>query len=176
MVCLGWHRTGTTSLHLALDHLGYRVVDVRPDLIRDLQWGRDRAIWRQVRHADAFRDFPWSILWKEFDLRHPNSRYILTVRDPDEWLASYRKHFALVGDKGVHSWLYGEKCPAERGEFFLERFVNHEREVRAFFSQRSDLLVMNLFAGDGWDLLAPFLEVPSPPEPFPHEKSRTLGP
>ena len=48
-------------------------------------------------------------------------------------------------------------------------YATHERNVREYFAGRpEDLLVMNVTAGDGWELLCPFLGKPVPDFPFPH--------
>jgi len=55
-----------------------------------------------------------------------------------------------------------------------ERFVwvyeRHVEEVMTYFKDRpQDLLVMNIVDGDGFEVLAPFLDRPMPSEPFPHK-------
>jgi hypothetical protein len=48
----------------------------------------------------------------------------------------------------------------------------HAEAVRQYFADRpDDLLEMDITAGDGWDVLCPFLGMPSPTIPFPHVNS-----
>ena len=52
------------------------------------------------------------------------------------------------------------------------QWLDHHRRVADHFRYRPhDLLVMNITAGDGWELLAPFLGHPIPLEPFPFENA-----
>lgn len=45
----------------------------------------------------------------------------------------------------------------------------HIKNVCEYFKNRpKDLLIMNIFEGDGWEKLCPFLDKPVPDVPFPH--------
>ena len=55
----------------------------------------------------------------------------------------------------------------------MERYERHNSEVRAYFADRpEDLLVMDITAGDGWDVLCPFLGVEAPADEFPMMNSK----
>ncbi len=54
---------------------------------------------------------------------------------------------------------------------FAHLYDTHERNVRWYFRDRpEDLLVMNVFEGDGWEQLCRFLDRPVPDVPFPNVK------
>jgi hypothetical protein len=91
--CVGFHKTGTTSLQAALQILGYRVCGVRLELASSLLMGDVAATLRLTDRYDAFRDNPWPALYRELDVRHPKSRFILTTRTEDAWLHSVVRHF-----------------------------------------------------------------------------------
>jgi hypothetical protein len=70
----------------------------------------------------------------------------------------------------MRQWIYGVGCPQGNEDVYTARFERHNREVLEYFADRpQDLLVMRLTEGDGWDKLCPFLGVPIPETPFPHE-------
>jgi len=53
-------------------------------------------------------------------------------------------------------------------------YDRHHEHVEQYFKNRADdLLVMNIFDGDGWDVLYPFLGKPIPDVPFPCKQSKT---
>jgi hypothetical protein len=91
--CIGFHKTGTTSMEQALRILGYRVTG--PDHVHDPEIARTlHQVTAELSHRyDAFQDNPWPLVYKEMDALHPGSRFILTVRDEEKWYDSNRNHF-----------------------------------------------------------------------------------
>ena len=79
---IGFHKTGTTSLALALRQLGYSVTG--PNGVNDPNISQNaRALVRDlVDQFDAFQDNPWPILFRELDEWYPNSKFVLTLREP----------------------------------------------------------------------------------------------
>lgn len=171
---VGWHRTATTSLQVALDTLGYRVSGFSYELCNDLMAGQMRPIWRALRRPDAVRDFPWTLLYSEIDSKYPGSKFILTDRDPEDWIESYKRHDANNPDARFHSWLYGPGGPEGNEQRFIDRFRAHNAAVRDRFRGTGQLLEFDVFGGDRWEKLCEFLGCDVPDEPFPDEKSRVL--
>ncbi len=169
--CVGFQKTGTTSLFAALDMLGYRTAAV---VGRD--WSAERlaaegaGLCIETAAAfDAAQDMPWPIFFRELDAAYPGSKFILTVRDPERWFASIEGHFGDNTDE-MQAFVYGRDAAAPTGNKarYLETLSGHEAAVRAHFAGRpGDLLVMNLEAGDGWRQLCAFLGAPVPDAPFP---------
>ena len=166
--CVGWHKTGTSTLGLALIELGYSVLGCRLDMVHPLRRGEMGDVLDLAGQFDALQDVPWAALYRELDERYPGSRFILTERDDQSWLKSARRHFADT-HVPLHEWLYGEGRLIGNEELYLERYRRHNREVRDYFRDRSeDLLVMNLVAGDGWETLCDYLGHEAPSRGFPH--------
>lgn len=166
--CIGFHKTGTTSLGIALKMLGYSVTG--PNGVNDPNISANvyDMAFRLVEQFDAFQDNPWPILYKELDSRYPGSKFILTVRPANEWIASQVSHFG-TRETPMRAWIYGKGCPKGNERLYVERFERHTREVTSHFSHRPhDLLVMDLAAGDGWDELCTFLGTAVPTVSFPH--------
>ena len=62
----------------------------------------------------------------------------------------------------------GREVQSVTEEIYLERFRRHEREVREYFADRpDDLLVVDWEQGDGWSELTRFLKKPTPNARFP---------
>lgn len=179
--CIGLSKTGTRSLHDALQALGLHSIHWGgPELQTAVQRGPEinaaveralaegRPLLDDLDEADAYSDI--LALSQHFDVldrQYPGSRFILTIRDLDEWLASRQRH------------VEANRAMRARGEYagsFLEvdldgwrtEATTHERRVRSHFADRPhDLLVMDIAAGDGWELLCPFLGLPVPGQAFP---------
>ncbi len=166
--CIGFHKTGTTSVGDALELLGYRVTGPNGSRDPDIAKNVHSLAESLVEEYDAFQDNPWPIIYRELDEKYPGSRFILTVREPEAWVRSQVRQFG-VRETPMRKWIYGVGCPEGNEEVFLERFNRHSREVRDHFRDRpGDLLVMDLAKGDGWGKLCPFLGAEIPDVPFPH--------
>jgi hypothetical protein len=177
---IGLHKTGTTSLHEAFKILGFD----------SLHWGTGEAplIWYEMNALGrsstleqfyALSDNPIPLLYEKLDKAYPGSKFILTVRDELDWLASVRKLYDYKHNptrrlwdvypisNQIHTALYG------RQDFdalvFLERYRRHNAEVRAYFKNRPhDLLVINLDESSGkMAALCKFLNRPVPNVSYP---------
>jgi|GEM_PF-753139 len=166
--CIGWHKTGTTTMGEALLILGYRVVGARLDMGKHLLENRLGIVLKEAEQFDAFQDMPWAALYKELDEKFPNSKFILTTRDEGKWLNSAYKHFGN-SETTLREWLYGISSLDGNENVYLERYRRHYTEVLEYFENRpQDLLVMSWEDGDGWGKLCAFLELPAPRRKFPH--------
>ena len=163
---VGLHKTATTSLHAALQILGYDSAHWESG-----NWARD--VWDEMR-ADgkspslekfyAASDLPISILYKELDRGYPGSKFILTIRDEATWLRSVRDHLSYKNpyrwewdvfpiSNRIHQAVYGRKDFDY--DTFRERYRRHNAEVIDYFKDRpNDLLVMR---EPRWEELCAFL-------------------
>lgn len=172
---MGFHKTGTSSLGRALELVGLRVAGPFQVRHRDIATRALPEARRRLAKVDAVQDNPWPLLYRELDAEWPGSRFILTVRDTDRWLASVLGHFG-GRTTPMREWVYGEGRGDPQGneERYRERYEQHNREVREHFADRpDDLLVLDLGAGDGWAELGAFLGVEVPDGSFPHVNSAT---
>ncbi len=169
--CIGFQKTGTTSLYSALTMLGYRTAgvvgrDLSADTLR--KEGADLCI-RTAQDFDAAQDMPWPLFFRELDASYPGSKFILTVRDPESWFASIESHFG-ARPKPMQAFVYGDNAAAPAGNHdnYIKRYTDHNENVRAYFADRpTDFLEMDLGGSDGWEVLCPFLGLPAPQSPFP---------
>ena len=166
--CVGWHKTGTSTLGLALIKLGYSVMGARLDTIAALDAGDIAGVLDLAESFDALQDVPWAALYRELDERYPGSRFILTVREELSWQRSALRHFGAT-DIPLHRWLYGDGKMEGNEALYVERFRQHNQAVLEYFSGRgADFLEMDLAAGDGWEPLCRFLGREIPRSAFPH--------
>ena len=172
--CLGFQKTGTSSLGLALEKLGYRVQGYYPfhDLARKegLTWNeiRDRAL-NLAKDADAAQDTPWPLLYRELDTAVPGSRFILIIRDRDAWIKSAVKDFGSHPN-AIHNLIYGVPFPIGHEKVWLDRYDRHNAEVQTYFADRpDDFISLHLDAGQvNWETVCEFLNEPVPPIAWPH--------
>jgi hypothetical protein len=164
---IGLSKTATTSLHKALEHLGYKSGHMVSPLTFD--------------NYDALSDVTVTVRYKELDKKYPGSKFILTIRaDLEAWLDSCARHFpksialrstnpeAIAEIRYVRETLYGG-FDFDR-ELWRTAYGRHMEDVGSYFANRArDLLVIDICAGEGWEKLCPFLGRDIPAEPFPFD-------
>lgn len=170
---IGFHKTGTTSLARALTLLGYRVTG--PNGVNDPKIAENvyDLAYREAERHDAVQDNPWPLLYKELDQWFPGSKFVLTVRPTDEWIRSQVRHFKTATTP-MRTWIYGVGCPEGNEKIYTERYERHYRDVLTYFRDRpDDLLILDITAGEGWEKLCPFLDLPIPAQDFPSANKAT---
>jgi Sulfotransferase domain len=171
---IGLSKTGTTSLYAALHELGYRAGTYGHMAVLGLQdWFRGDFTKDYLEDYDAVTDLPIGVFYARLDKRYPGSKFILTVRNVDDWIASARKQFSRNPNpptgfkRDVRLASYGITGFDEDRYRFV--YTTHLRNVKQYFRGRPEqLLVMNIAAGDGWEKLCPFLGQKIPNKPFPN--------
>jgi hypothetical protein len=175
--CIGFHKTGTTTLEVALKKLGYRVTGSFGTKDPEIAGKVHELAYAMVDQYDAFEDNPWPILYKKLDERFPGSKFILTRRPAEAWIRSQVKDFAST-ETPMRRWIYGENagCPEGNEDVYIARYERHNREVLEYFNERpDDLLIFDLPGDAGWDKLCAFLGQEVPNEPFPHANKASLS-
>ncbi len=171
---IGWAKTGTTTLGKCFQILGYNHQTQDLSLVKDIANNDLSRIMAIAAKKDTFEDWPWIILYKELDQAHPNSKFVLTMRDPQKWVRSYETMLTNQGEAAeslneIRRTLYGLPFPNVTEAQLIERYERHNREVQDYFRDRpKDLLIVNWENGDGWKELCDFLEKPEPNVPMPH--------
>ena len=92
---IGSQKTGTTTLGVCLETLGFtpHVMWPKARIIRGYAQNPENAL-RYAENYRSFQDAPWSYgdFYKQLDLRFPKSKFILTERSVDSWLASFIRY------------------------------------------------------------------------------------
>ena len=176
--CIGDVKTGTSSLHKALNILGYRTVrifkwgeifnrkfDIYLEYLEELRLQQWKPYINKIKkfNYDAYVDFPMGHddVYKAVDKTFPDSKFILTVRDSKSFAKSFENYF-----KGS-PWEIKKPRDLEKR---VKEFKNHNKEVIEYFkNQPSKLLILNILKNEGWEELCKFLNKPIPTKPFPHK-------
>jgi hypothetical protein len=172
--CVGWQKTGTSSMNVALKTLGYRVYSAgvfeRYKLIPALENGQSREVLKRIiSDYNAIEDNPFCQMYEDLVDMYPDAKYVLTIREAQAWFNSARKHFAGHATP-MTEFVYGKGKgdPAANEDWWVERYNEHNKSVTDFFAMKGvKLLTMDLTKGDGWEKLCDFLELPVPPYSFP---------
>lgn len=174
---IGLSHTGTRSLTVALNKLGVNVRHFPLDetTYREIATGRYNLTL--LKKHGGLTDVTAAPFYAQFDEVYPGSKFILTTREPREWLDAWRRHVGASPDihaggsfpmqKFLRAANYG--CHGFDHSRAAFAFQQHYDAVRRYFQFRpDDLLELDVVGGDGWERLCAFLGKPVPEEPFPH--------
>ena len=185
---VGLGRTGTLSLKLALEQLGfspcYHMVEVFKDPKAPSFWAaaaedRASADWDHIFDGyQATVDWPAATFWRELAQAYPQAKLILTVREEEAWFAStqatiFQKSYEDQPDEfhqmlaKVIGRLFDQKLHDK--ERVLDVYRRHNEAVQQAIPPER-LLVYNV--AEGWAPLCRFLGVAAPDAPFPRVNSR----
>lgn len=98
---IGFNKTGSTSLEAILSTLGFRMPNQQEQevlLVKQLHKGNFQPFLNFVKNYDAFQDMPFSqgYCYIQADALFPSSKFILTVRDPEEWYESMSRFYGKI--------------------------------------------------------------------------------
>jgi len=184
----GLGRTGTASLKVALEQLGfgrcYHFGEVLATLPHMEQWllaAGGNPDWERIfKGYGAAVDYPACNFWEELSVAYPEAKVILTVRDANDWFDSV--HATILSPSLVN---YTSRSP--HGEFYektvLRDFgdqVNDRDFMVQYFEQRNAVIrqaipeqrLLVYEVRQGWEPLCDFLGLPIPEEKYPRVNSR----
>ena len=189
VVGAGFGRTGTRSLKAALQILGftkcYHMDEVFQNPGHSELW--ENAVagtgydWDKL--FEGYRagvDWPVAAFWRELADYYPDSRVILSHRDPTGWFKSihntiYPATVAALNSEDPNEQRWARWSNELAWERELQGKVNDEAAATEVFNRHLDevretipperLLVFQ--ATDGWEPLCAFLDVPVPDDDYP---------
>lgn len=175
--CIGFQKTGTTTLGLILDRLGYRTAGYHQFRHLAEREGLTMAelkvlAMRLASEYDAAKDTPWPLFYESLDSNFPDSKFIHVTRDPKAWINSAVNDFRRYPN-AIHRVIYGVPYPEGNEEIWLERYNRHNTDVRAYFSDRpNDCLFLNLEEGVSFEAICGFLGQPLVAKGVPKANTR----
>lgn len=177
--CVGWSKTGTTSLAEAFRILGLFTWQCAPWTIGINYYSSDISDisidFSALNDYTAAADLPICALYPELDKQFPGSKFILTTRPEDKWVDSaihqLNELYDSHGEIGaIARWGYGaDKIDRD---ILLQRYRQHNQQVLDYFKNRSDLLVLDMDEDNQWNKLCSFLNLPEPDCAYPYLNKR----
>jgi hypothetical protein len=183
----GFGRTGTMSLKLALDQLGfgpcYHMIEVFKNPKAPGYW-EAAADGKPVDWEEVFAgygstvDWPGATFYKQLADAYPDAKVILTVREAEAWFASTQATiFSLhIRDDTEDPWqrmvlkVIGDLFDRQMTDKakLIAVYKQHNEDVRRTIAPER-LLVYDV--AQGWEPLCRFLGVEVPSEPMPKVNS-----
>jgi hypothetical protein len=180
----GFGRTGTHSLNLALEQIGFGPCHLMEDVLKAPQQrdafraaGRGETVDWDALYA-GYRsavDWPTAYFWRELMMHFPEAKIILTVRNSEDWYDSARATiFANAGQGDPAS--FGRAVIEDR--IFGGRVSNKTHAIRVLEEHNAEVIrevpaarLLIFQTSEGWPKLCDFLDAPQPGTPFPHSNS-----
>lgn len=166
--CIGYNKTGTTSLGRALIDLGYQHSSFNQIVWRKYyQRGKIDKVLKYTAKFESFDDLPWleEAMIPILDKHFPGSKFIYLERDEASW------------KKSIYNWTYQMtgKYPDINQKF--TSYKKHRRFVLDYFKNRSSdqFIILNIKDEKGFKKLADFVGRPSLQDAFPHYNKTQSG-
>ncbi|WP_108659511.1 sulfotransferase family protein [Acuticoccus kandeliae] len=188
----GLGRTGTYSLRLALEALGFGPCFHMEEVAKHMPV--QLPLWNKALDGDpdwdaiyagynSAVDWPTARFYRELNAAYPDAKFILGVRDPRAWAESFHATIHKLTFRTddppeifrewiamVRRMILQNGIPADGGVDEMEAaFIAHNEAVKAAIPA-DRLLVTNV--KDGWGPICSFLGVDPPEEPFPRTNNR----
>jgi len=188
---VGLGRTGSRSVTMAAEILGFKA---KHGFKKSPEYEID-ATYKALRGKydfDIIRDHDFlsnlgTPIYRQLDRAYPDAKFILTVRDFNDWFLSCRRNTVDREDvfdefdQGEVSYrafdrllTFGSLVITD--DLAKEAYMRHTMEVKEHFRSYmfdDKFITMNVCGGDGWETLCPFLEKDIPDVEFPHLKSKS---
>ena len=186
--CIGTWKTATTSVGQALNflykgkHQAYSFENQNLYLNNNF-----KELANISKNIQTFDDSPWNCIevWTKLEKLYPNSKFILSIRDEEEWFNSMK------------SWYGGDLNTFRRSRFHKKTYDNQLKQfgyniekmsvfndstkkmwidwynkrntyVKEYFKNTDRLLILNFKDGNLWDKLCTFLNKKIPIINFPN--------
>ncbi len=188
----GFGRTGTTSLKLALEKLGfnrcYHMLEVPGHQNGAESWikaaDNETVDWDIVLNDfQAVVDWPACAFYQLFHRTYPHAKVILTVRDADKWYESASETIYPFSHV-IPRWIFLFSKKLKTIHMMIEKIIwqgtFHDRFLEPHYAKKifnehiekvknsipaEQLLIFDV--SQGWQPLCEFLAVDVPTEPFP---------
>lgn len=189
----GFGRTGTMSLKIALEELGFKKCYHMMEVVDNLQhiplWAslmrKEKVDWNALFSGyQASVDWPSANFWREQMQQFPEAKVLLSTRDPEKWYASVMK---TIYPGSVMARDSKDENIAKFGHWIfeilwdgvfdgkmqdkihcIEIFQAHQKTVINTVP-KDRLLIFE--AKQGWEPLCDFLQCSVPETAFPHSNS-----
>lgn len=158
--CIGYNKTGTTSVGRAFEMMGYRNASFNRVVWRN--WYLKGNYFKVLDYAskfDSFDDLPWLTedMIPLLDKVFPHSKFVYLTREEEAW------------KKSLYNWTFKVTGTYPDIEKRLADFYSHRDFVMNYFNGReNDLLILDVSEEKSFEKLAAFLGKKAPQANIPH--------
>ena len=165
IICVGQPKTGTKTLKHIFQQLGKKVNDdplcrlkytgndfiqINNNILIDTNnfFNNIDYLDKNLKMFDFFHDIPYSFNYELIDKKYPNSKFILTIRDEEEWFKSlfHYQHIPGASTKKILNVIYHHEIIfIEHKEEVIKLYRKYNNDVITYFKNTPEkLLIINL--------------------------------
>ena len=158
--CIGYNKTGTTSVGIALAMLGFKHSSFNKRVWRAMwEKGRINSVIEYTAKFESFDDLPW--LKEEMipilDTHFPGSKFVYLERSEAEWKESLVR------------WSERAKGRTPNADVERQNYEKHRDFVKSYFSEKPEVLItLSVRDPKGFKKLGDFVGRQAPQDGFPH--------
>ena len=171
------HKCGTTSVHRALEILGFKSYHWSdPDrLLQVYLQGSVASDPLLTEDNTAWNDLPITLMYRSLYEAFPDEVFIFIRRDPLSWIESLRRHIAgsWPGELPIHTLVYGYPIKASNFDVktCLRVYDRLCRDIIEFFHGKPNFHLIE-FGELSWKTLCAATGKKEPEVSFPMENKR----
>jgi len=167
--CLGLHKTGTTSLHDIARNLGYHSIHSTNWHLNPAIISRHNFFCDGGSHYNNLNEFNY----KKLIQLYPNSKFIINIRNIDDWIISKLKHAGWnartkpdQSKEERHRVKYHHHCftlkTLKNINLFIQHYLDWYIKIICFFMDKKEkAIVVDITNSYNIDKLAQLLKQPS---------------
>lgn len=165
IICVGQPKTGTKTLKQIFVQLGRKASDDPLCFLRNNSdyttvnnipidtnnfFNNISYLQKNLEMFDFFHDVPYSFNYELIDKKYPNSKFILTIRDEEEWFKSlfHYQHLKqpVASPKKILNVIYHHEIIfIENKEEVIKLYRKYNNDVITYFKKTPEkLLIINL--------------------------------
>lgn len=158
--CIGFNKTGTTTVGKSLELLGYRNSSFNKKVwSKYYKKGKIDKVIKYTAKFESFDDLPWlkEDMIPILDRTFPNSKFIYLEREAEDWKQSMEtRSYKMTGSK-------------RDGDKAYEKYLRHQEFIHKYFKDfpTDRFIKLNVNDPNAFEKLAVFLKKPIVQSAFP---------
>jgi|688.fasta_scaffold82482_4 hypothetical protein len=162
IICVGQLKTGTKTLAAIFNHLNYKVsgnphnvVIKKPkgyietmkidNTFIDLNkfFNNINYLHDNLKNFDFFHDVPYSFNYKLINEQYPDTKFIFTIRDENDWFNSLLHYQKIYVNKNIINILYHQYIILEEHKAaVINLYRKYNADIIAYFKDKPDKLLI----------------------------------
>ena len=150
---IGMNKTGTTSLKRCFGALD--LYPIAPNALESVEMkeavrglfeqGDYEPILKMAADYRSFEDRPWNVweMYQRLDQRFPDSRFILTIREPESWWRSTGRWITVVKPRMAKKYLRHLGAASLAKADMIAAYEQYNEGVIEYFAGTDKLLVID---------------------------------
>lgn len=144
---IGAHKTGTTSIANAFEQLGFRAYKgiTQYEMLNARQICHFLKLYQPAEcQYQVFKDSPFNHFdhYKHLDKYFPNARFILTIRDSEEWYNSLYRWYKIHYTRPFEHVYQCNILDKNNKDHIISLYEQRNNDIIDYFKQNNKLIIL----------------------------------